>query len=308
MNDSLRNLLRPIYRTLVQKNPLVQSIVRRESTSGRIIDEFVDGDSGAEYGITASQRRELVSRFFDNTKKIKAATNPIQHVILAQEILAVPRSSPGDVVECGVFKGASSASLSLVCEMVGRRLLVCDSFAGLPDDDMQLHVAAHGGIYGFYKSGMFCGSLDEVKSNIERCGAPNVCEYVVGFFSESLRSLNRPIAFAFLDVDLVSSTQDCLRVIWPLLNDNCAIYTDDAGDLDCVKVFFDDAWWKNTLGCAAPGFVGSGCGLPFSSACASMGYVRKVSNPELQFKRAEHLCYPDEGNVANPKDAAAIEN
>jgi hypothetical protein len=247
-----------------------------------------------------------VDRFFENTKKIQAATSAIQHVILAQEILAVPSSSPGDVLECGVFKGASSASLSLVCELVGRRLLVCDSFAGLPDDDMRLHVGAHMGIYGYYKSGMFCGLLDEVKSNIERCGAPHVCEYVVGFFSESLAALNRPIAFAFLDVDLVSSTQDCLRFIWPLLIDNCAIYTDDAGDLECVKVFFDDVWWRNTLGCAAPGFVGSGCGLPMSSACASMGYIRKVSNPELQFKRAEHLYYPDQADVAASRPAAAI--
>jgi hypothetical protein len=227
-------------------------------------------------------------------------------VVLAQEILSIPRDSEGDVVECGVFKGASSTSLSLVCEMVGRRLLVCDSFAGLPDDDMQLHVAQHIGIYGYYQKGMFCGTLDEVKSNIQKFGAPDVCEYVIGFFSESLGALTRPVAFAFLDVDLVSSTRDCLRYIWPLLIDKGAIFTDDAGDLECVKVFFDDAWWQEHLGCAAPGFVGSGCGLPVGPGFASIGYIRKVSQPGTEFQRASHLYYPDESNTNSNQPSAAV--
>ena len=38
----------------------------------------------------------------------------------------------GVVVECGCFLGGSTANLSLVCEVVGRELIVYDSFEGLP--------------------------------------------------------------------------------------------------------------------------------------------------------------------------------
>ena len=39
---------------------------------------------------------------------------------------------PGVVVECGCFMGGSTANLSLVCGIVGRGLIVYDSFEGLP--------------------------------------------------------------------------------------------------------------------------------------------------------------------------------
>src|SRR5262245_46161929 len=177
MNKKLRALLRPLYQVIVTRNPLMQAIVRREATSAmhhRIISEFIEHDWGVDYGITSADRKELVNRIVKNTSHIQAATNEIQHIIMAQEILSIPRNRPGDVVECGAFKGASSASLSLICKLTGRKLLVCDSFAGLPDDGMKLHVASHMQIYGFYREGMFCGTLDEVKTNIKAFGAPDV--------------------------------------------------------------------------------------------------------------------------------------
>ncbi|MBI5396618.1 MAG: class I SAM-dependent methyltransferase [Verrucomicrobia bacterium] len=304
----LRSMLRPVYGLLVRRNPVMRAVLRHEIAQAglvpkdwgkQIIEDFIARDYGKDYGVTADERRQLAEQFARNTTQIAAATGAVLHVVLAREILSIPPSRKGDVVECGVYKGASSASLSLVCRRTGRRLLVCDSFAGLPDEGGQLHVAPHAGIYGHYRRGMFCGRLEEVKANIAACGAPEACEYVVGYFAESLKSLHDPVAFAFLDVDLVGSTQDCLRHIWPLLVEEGAIFTDDAGDLACVKTFFDDAWWKQNLGCEAPGFVGSGCGLPLNPECSTLGYIRKLSRPESKLKRVGYLHYPDKSAVAS---------
>jgi O-methyltransferase len=228
---------------------------------GDWINEWIAGDAGHDYGITPQDKQALVD---------KIGTNPVEgsrareHIVLVREILAIPSSLPGNVIECGVWKGASSCSLSLVCEMVGRKLLVCDSFRGLPEDGMKLHKAPHFGHAGCYKEGMFCGRFDEVRENIEKYGSINSCHFIPGWFSQSLKILSEPIVFAFLDVDLVSSTQDCLRYIWPLLPDGCLIFTDDAGDVDIDSIWFDYAWWFREFLCPPPGFVGSGCGLPIT--------------------------------------------
>jgi len=272
-----------------------------EPWSGALIADFIEGRSGEAYGISRSEKETMVEKFRRCNAGIPSGTSPLVHVALAREIMDVPPDVAGSVVECGVWKGASSASLSLVCERVGRKLWVCDSFRGLPDDGLRRHEGLHTGVYGYYKEGMFAGALEEVRANIARYGCIEVCEMVEGYFADSLKTLRDPIVFAFLDVDLVSSTRDCLRHIWPLLVENAAVYTDDAGDLDVVKVFFDDAWWRETFGVSAPGYVGSGCGLPLNPKCSPLGYTRKRTRfDEAQWQRAPFLYYPEEPPRTKP--------
>jgi O-methyltransferase len=259
-----------------------------------IILDFVMGAHGRAYGIGLRDRAGLVKCFHRNVKAIPSGTTALSHLAMAREILSIPPHVHGVVVECGTWKGASTASLSLVCHKVGRRLLVCDSFKGLPDEGLQLYVAPHSRIYGYLKGGMFDGSLAEVQANINALGQLEVCDFVPGFFAESLKVLTQPIVFAFLDVDLPSSLRDCLRVIWPLLAHQGTIYVDDIGDMNIVRVFFDDVWWQQQLGCPAPGLVGSGCGLPISAIASNLGYIRKL--PPFQahgWRRESDLYYPD---------------
>lgn len=213
------------------------------------------------------------------------------HVVLAEAILSIPKSVPGVVVECGCWKGASSASLSLVCALTGRRLVVCDSFAGLrrrPAPPRGVTLASMAITRRACSPVHWRGS-----ANIRAWGAIDVCDFVPGFFSDSLTALKEPVALAFMDVDLESSMRDAVRAISPLLAEGGYLYTNDAGDLDVVKVFFDEAWWQATLGCGAPGFVGSGCGLPLSPSYSALGYARKLGAfQESEWKRAGFLHYP----------------
>ncbi|HET7091220.1 MAG TPA: TylF/MycF/NovP-related O-methyltransferase [Anaerolineae bacterium] len=255
--------------------------------------DFVLSSYGKAYGISARHRAGLVARFYRTVRAIPAGTTALSHVIMAREILSIPPHVRGDVIECGVWKGASTASLSLVCHVVGRRLLACDSFMGLPDAGLHLYLAPHSRTYGYLKGGMFYGSLAEVQANVKALGRLEVCDFVPGLFAESLKGLTRPIVFAFLDVDLPSSFQDCLQAIWPLLVDNGAIYVDDVGCMKIVRIFFDDMWWEQHLRCPAPGLVGSGCGLPIHSSYSNVGYVRKLPPFQpSQWKRDPDLHYP----------------
>ena len=300
MKEIVKRLLRPVADGVL-KLPPVRGLVGRELRrlasepwSAAVIDGFVHGRAGEPYGVGEREKLRLVEQFRRVNLEIQSGTSPLVHVVLAGEILSIPADVGGAVVECGAWKGASSASLSLVCGLARRRLLVCDSFEGLPDDDgMQAHVGPHVGVYGYYKKGMFAGSLDEVRENIGRCGNLEACRFVKGLFKDSLQGLDGPVAFAFFDVDLVSSTRDCLRHIWPRLVENGAVFTDDAGDRDVVKVYFDEAWWRENLGCEAPGLVGSGCGLPLNPTASSLGYTRKMGPFDpAKWRKTDFLYYP----------------
>jgi len=309
MRPIWKELFRPLYRAAAG-NPLARRIVRGElqalgatAWSAHVIDEFIDGACGGSYGLGAQEKQELVARFHRNTEEIESGTAAVAHVVLAREILSISPAVHGDVVECGVWKGASSASLSLVCRAAGRRLKVCDSFQGLPDEGLKRHTGLHTGVYGYYREGMFRGSLDEVRGNIAAYGAPEACDFVPGFFCRSLQQLDGPVAFAFLDVDLEESTRDCLKALWPLLTENAAVYSDDAGDLDVVRVYFDEVWWREHLGCPAPGFVGSGCGLPLSATFSSLGYTRKQGAFQANgWRKAPFLYYPEHEETGGAVD------
>ena len=300
-NDVFQAVWRRFCRAAARA-PVLRGVVHQaladlatESWSTALIDDFVEGGYGDRYGVTRAERAEFVRAFRRNVGGIESGTSPLVHLVLAREILSIPPETEGSVVECGVWKGASAASLSLICRRVNRRLFVCDSFQGLPDDGMRRHVGEHTGVHGCYKEGMFAGNQEEVSANIERFGALEVCEFVSGFFGTSLSHMDSPLVCVFLDVDLEQSTRDCLAHLWPLLVDGAAVYTDDAGDLDVVRVFFDDPWWKETLGCPAPGYVGSGCGLPLNPEHSSLGYARKhvAFRPE-EWRRAPFLHYPED--------------
>lgn len=301
MSNPLSRLGCAMWRRVADSAParaLAREQLRRMDANpwtAQVLREFVEGGCGAAYGLGREQKAHLAAQFARNTREIESGTASIVHTLLAGEILRIPPETEGDVVECGVWKGASAASLSLVCRAVGRRLKVCDSFQGLPDDGLRRHTGMHTGVYGHYQAGMFTGTLDEVRGNITRHGAIEVCDFVEGFFADSLAELAGPVAFAFLDVDLESSTRDCLRALWPRLIENGAVYSDDAGDLDVVRVYFDEPWWREQLDCGAPGFVGSGCGLPLSATYSSLGYTRKQTRFDTaEWRRVPFLHYPDE--------------
>ena len=117
-------------------------------------------------------------------------------------------------------------------------------------------------------------------------------------FCKKFKIIKKTVAFASLDVDLVSSMQDCLKYIWPLLIEGGYIFSDDSCDMEVVKVWFNENWWKNELGQNPPGYVGSGCGLPLTTYFSSLGYALKITDKK-SLKRVFWLYYPDNQSEEN---------
>jgi macrocin-O-methyltransferase TylF-like protien len=208
------------------------------------------------YRMTIVRRYALGFRMFLNTVRIQTGTSFKAHLAMALKILETPPEAPGVVIECGAWKGGSSTNLSLVCRIAGRKLRIYDSFQGLPPASDGDREAVH------YQAGDYAGSLEQVRSNIGRYGAIEVCEFVQGWFHETLPHLDTPVLLAFLDVDLEDSLDTCVRCIWPHLVERGHLFTDECVGTDYVALFYSEKWWKEHFDRVPPGLIGAGTGLP----------------------------------------------
>jgi hypothetical protein len=157
---------------------------------------------------------------------------------------------------------------------------VCDSFEGLPPTEKRdkVHYNYMQQRMENYEAGQFCGHLEEVKENIQRYGDISVCDFVKGYFCDTLPKLDgRTYVTAYFDVDLHKSLEDCLVALWPRMRPGARVYSHEAQDIQFVSIFFDNSWWREHLDQAAPGFLGAGTGLPLGVGSGSgLGYAMKI--------------------------------
>ena len=192
---------------------------------------------------------------FINKLRVPTGTSYKSHLAMALKVFEEAPDTEGCIVECGTWKGGSAVNLSLVCKMTGRKLIIYDSFEGLPEgrtEDRQ----------GFYETGDYRGPLEEVQANLKRFGSIEVCEFRKGWFDKSLPDHAEPILLAFIDVDLELSLEPCVRFLWPHLIDKGYIFIDEYVGLDYCSIFWSERYWKETFDRTPPGLIGSGVGLP----------------------------------------------
>lgn len=131
----------------------------------------------------------------------------------------------GDFAEFGCFKGYSSAMLSFACDQLGIKMHIFDSFEGLPP-------APGSG----YEAGQYAGSLDEVRDNVQRFGAPNCVTFHKGFFADTFKDWSPPpLMCLWMDVDLEVSAQD-LMVVADRLDPRASLFSHE-----CTADIFDGA-------------------------------------------------------------------
>lgn len=248
-----------------------------------VINDFIFSPYGEEYNLTKKDRINILQSFLKILTEVESGCSLESLITLAKHLLNLKKKSTHDeeryIVECGCFKGASTSALSIICDLIGRKIIVYDSFKGLPKTDVEVKTFyTHLNNYGTYKEGMFRSSLVEFKSNIIKYGKHSSCIIREGYFEEILKLHSEKLDFIFLDVDLISSTKSCIKHLWPYLNNDCKIFTDDSCDLEVVKIWFDNNWWTQELNQLAPGYIGSGCGLPLGAKFSSLGYSIKNQN------------------------------
>ena len=249
--------------------------------------EFFSAETGREYGIGTFKKLEFLALTIRNNIAVESASNFLYHLIMAGKILQIPKDLPGDIVECGCFKGGSAVNLSRIAAWTDRRLHLFDSFEGLPvpkGGDKE-HLVLSELQFHTYNAGGYAGSLNEVKENVRRYGVLDVCEFHKGYFNETLPGFDAQLVFAYVDADLTSSVRDCLKYLWPLLADGSYLFTDEAHHTEIAGLFYDPAWWEREEHATPPGLVGGGNGLGLllhpGGFRSSLGFTAKLKPQEL---------------------------
>jgi len=242
---------------------------------------FIFNCSGREYNIKVFSKIHIVAAVTLNFIRVKSLTDPLQQLLLIEEIFRILPNIKGDIVECGCYNGASTISLSIACALTRRKLFVCDSFEGLPvpNDDEKYDVSVNDLLkYHQWEKGQFAseGGMDGVKKVVARYGKIEVCEFVKGYFRDSLKTIKTDsIVMIFEDADLASSVKDCLLYLWPKLQETCKFYSHEPWSINVVSLFYNKIFWESKLSSEPPGFFGSGRGIIKAGYYTNIGYAKK---------------------------------
>ncbi len=213
-------------------------------------------------------RKSIIERFEVIDRAITTASSPTDGLFLAEALLSM--EADGSVIECGCYNSGSTAKLSIITKILGRKLYVFDSFEGLPEIDGEYIKEFHARYDSknlSWKKGIYAAELDQVKSKIEKYGEISVCTFIKGWFIDTLKENNLPgsISFAFTDVDLPDSARDCLATIWPRLSDKGIYFSHDVAFIKVLQTILDENLWMKVLKQFPPILFGAGSGLVDSS-------------------------------------------
>lgn len=132
------------------------------------------------------------------------------------------RDIPGDIVECGVWRGGQIAAIA---QLLGnkRRYMLYDSFEGLPEADLRMD-----GHKATTLTGKCCADEHYAVEAMQLADITNYT-FVKGWYTDTLPTAQHPdgIALLHLDSDWYSSTTECLKYLYPQLNPNAVCIIDD---------------------------------------------------------------------------------
>ena len=82
-----------------------------------------------------AERLRLVARFLRITNHVRTYHTQAEMLTVADRVLRLAGRPGLTVLEAGAGKGGGTAKLSLVARLAGARLVVCDSFRGMPPNE-----------------------------------------------------------------------------------------------------------------------------------------------------------------------------
>jgi predicted O-methyltransferase YrrM len=206
-----------------------------DSLSGEKFNFYVKTLYNTYKSILGTMQKENPTAIGDD--KYVVATNPEEILYIARYIYQIQQLSiPGDIMECGCFQGYSSCCLSWAASYFSKKLIIADSFEGLPDVGHKV-----------YKPHEYKGDFTIVKNNIDTYGVLQNVEFIKGWYKDSLAGFSKKLSMLWLDVDLKESTMDVLNNVYTCLDEKGVILSHEYKDnletsevYEAIQKFFSD--------------------------------------------------------------------
>ena len=185
---------------------------------------------------------------------IKNPNKPSNISIVLDAIIATV-AVPGDIVECGVYRGSSLATFGLKVRGLGldKQVWGLDSFAGFPpasEEDLIDGVLSEKSRPSYYAN----ANEELVRNLIRQLGLDDIVNIVAGYFEDTCPSLSvEAISVLWLDCDLYGSYKTCLEHLYPRVSSGGYIIFDEyyskkyPGARIAVDEFFADKPEKPVL-------------------------------------------------------------
>jgi hypothetical protein len=140
---------------------------------------------------------------------------------------------PGDLMETGVWRGGACIYMRAILRAHGvtdRRVVVADSFAGIPTPDADRYPADSG--TDLHTFGDLAVPLEEVRANFARYGLlDDQVVFLAGWFRDTLPAAPvERLAVLRLDGDLYESTMDALTHLYDRVSPGGFVIVDDYED------------------------------------------------------------------------------
>jgi len=184
---------------------------------------------------------EILKECFLNCMCIKSKSiEPLYSLYLDIKYI-VQYDIPGDIVECGVWKGGMMQFAALLLKKLGdesRNLYLYDTYSGMPEPgDYDLdwdNISAKNAYNLCQQKGIkwgYGGPLEDVKNNLFSTGYPEDKIYFIeGLVEETIpKTIPKSISILRLDTDFYDSTKHELNELYPLLNIGGILIIDDYG-------------------------------------------------------------------------------
>jgi hypothetical protein len=149
------------------------------------------------------------------------------------DLLDETRAVPGNVAECGVYRGSTLIPVALYAKQqsFGAKFYGFDSFSGF-GDTVAADVAMGGAPDNEKHAGGFSGTSQEyVQRRVDALGLSDRISLVPGFFSATFPTIPPlPWRFVHIDGDTYEAYRSCLEYFWPKLSDGGIILFDEYED------------------------------------------------------------------------------
>jgi hypothetical protein len=147
----------------------------------------------------------------------------LRKLLVRYDLFRLAAEAPGDIVECGVFKGTGVMTwlklLAIYQSGSGKRVVGFDTFSEFPEpsDDLEKKVVAK-----LVAEADFRGiTIHELRAMVEAAGIEtSACDLVAGDIRETAGAYVAElpgfrISLLLLDLDLGSATYAALEALWP---------------------------------------------------------------------------------------------
>lgn len=161
---------------------------------------------------------------------------------------------PGDIVETGVWRGGAcimARAVLLAYGVTDRKVIVCDSFEGLPPPNAEQFPADAGSNFHEYTD--LSVSLESVKQNFAKMDLlDDQVVFLKGWFRDTMKLVpSKQVAVLRLDGDMYESTIDPLDHLFDRVPSGGWIIVDDYHVVPAAKAavhdFLDKRGFKATL-------------------------------------------------------------